>query len=339
MNTLPIARWQKVLAAAIAITGITSTTNAVAAELLRGAGDSFAKPLYQRYSQEYAQQTGEKFKYTTIGSGGGIRLFINKSIDFAATNLIPTPIEQNQIKDGLLMLPTGGSAVAIVYNLQNVSQEVKLSRSKLAQIFSGKITNWQQVNPSFPSKRIQVVVCANSCGTSYILTKYLHKITEGEITASRSPEWGFSVYAALAQDSAIAAEVRRVDGAIGYVQRNFAIDSNLTIASLENKSGNYLKPTLEATQKALGNIKFNDDFTTEDIADPEDGYPLASLTWILVYQKYTNEETLKSTKNLLLWILTKGQALNEQLEYTRIPEDTAKKAEKAVNDQLRISPY
>jgi phosphate transport system substrate-binding protein len=339
MKTFPINNWQKMLTATLTITTISFSTNAAWAQLLRGAGDSFAEPLYQRYSQEYEQQTGEKFKYTTIGSGGGIRLFMKKSIDLGGSSLIPTPIEQNQMEDGLLMVPTGGGALAIVYNLQNLIREVKLSREQLAQIFTGKINNWQQINPSFPNQKIQVIVGSYNSATSFILTKYLNQITGGKIPASRNPDWGFKVFSAFPGDSGIAGEVRRIDGAIGYVQTNFAVANNLSIASIENKTGRYVKPTLAETKKALGNVKFNDDFTTEDIKDPEDGYPLVSLTWLLVYKKYLNPDTLKATKNLLLWILTKGQAFNEELEYTKIPENVTPKVIESVNNELKLLPY
>ncbi|MEY3868122.1 MAG: hypothetical protein RLZZ338_2013 [Cyanobacteriota bacterium] len=339
MKTFPINNWQKMLTATLTITTISFSTNAAWAQLLRGAGDSFAEPLYQRYSQEYEKQTGEKFKYTTIGSGGGIRLFMKKSIDLGGSSLIPTPIEQNQMEDGLLMVPTGGGALAIVYNLPNLIREVKLSREQLAQIFTGKINNWQQINPSFPNQKIQVIVGSDNSATSFMLTKYLNQITGGKIPASRNPDWGFKVFSAFPGDSGIAGEVRRIDGAIGYVQSNFAVANNLSIASIENKTGRYVKPTLAETKKALVNVKFNDDFTTEDIKDPEDGYPLVSLTWLLVYKKYLNPDTMKATKNLLIWILTKGQAFNEELEYTKIPENVTPKVIESVNNELKVLPY
>lgn len=338
MKIKAINNCQKKLTATLTITTICLMSNAVWAQL-RGAGDSFAEPLYQRYSKEYEQQTGEKFKYTTIGSGGGIRLFARKSIDFGGSSLIPTPIEQNQMEDGLLMVPTGGGALAIVYNLQNVTKQVKLSREQLAKIFTGQITNWQQIDASFPNQRIQVIVCSGNCATSFILSKYLNKITEGKIPASRNPNWGFQVYSAFPEDGGIAGEVRRIDGAIGYVQSSFATANNLSVASIENQKGRYVQPTLAETKKALANVKFNEDFTTEDIKDPEEGYPLVSLTWLLVSKKYLNPDTMKATQNLLTWILTKGQEFNEQLEYTRIPEDVAQRAIEAVKTQMSIRPY
>ncbi len=340
MNSFITNNWQPVIAQTItAITIITSTTIPVSAQLLRGAGASFPRTLYERYQIEYERETGKKFKYNAIGSGGGIRLFANQSIDFGATTLIPTPIEQNQMKDGLLMVPTGGSAVAIVYNLKDVNTNVQLSRDQLVKIFTGKIANWQQVNPRFPNKDIEVVVRSGSSGTSFILTKYLRAITNGKIAANRKPKWGFEVFAAHSQDGAIAGEVRRIDGAIGYVQTGVARKNKLSIARIENKAGRYVRPTLKATRKALANVKFKEDFTTENINDPEDGYPLVSLTWLLFSKRYLQQEMVDANKELLTWILTKGQKFNEELEYTKIPEDIAKKVIETANNELKLRSY
>ncbi|MDJ0736554.1 MAG: phosphate ABC transporter substrate-binding protein PstS [Nostocaceae cyanobacterium] len=331
--------WQKIFAATVTASTITFTSNVAFAQTLRGAGASFPEPLYQRYIAEYEQETNKKFKYTAIGSGGGIRLFSNKFIDFGATTLIPTPIEQNQMKDGLLMVPTGGGSIAIVYNLQNVTTDIKLSRKNLAKIFTGEIANWRQVNPRLPDKKIQVIVRSDSSGTSFILTKYLRQITKGKIAASRKPNWGFEVFASRPQDSGVAGEVQRIDGAIGYVQVSVAQKNNLPIARIQNQAGRYVRPTLEETKKALANVKFKEDFTIEDINDPEDGYPLVSLTWLLVHKKYPNQDMVTKTKDLLTWILTKGQEFNEELQYTKIPEDVAKKVIETANKDLRVRPY
>jgi len=322
-----------------AITIIASTAIPVSAQLLRGAGASFPKALYERYQVEYERETGKKFKYNAIGSGGGIRLFANQSIDFGATTLIPTPIEQNQMKNGLLMVPTGGSSIAIVYNLQDVNTSVKLSRDQLVKVFTGKIANWQQINPRFPNKEIQVVVRSGSSGTSFLLTKYLRAITNGKVEAKRQPDWGFEVFAAHSQDNAIAGEVRRIDGAIGYVQTGVAQKNKLSVARVENKAGRYVRPTLKATGKALGNVKFNSDFTTENINDPEDGYPLVSLTWLLFPKNYLRQENANANRELLTWILTKGQKFNKEFSYTIIPEDIAKKVIETANKELQVRSY
>jgi len=118
MKTFTINNWQRVVAATLTATTIAFTTNAAGAQLLKGAGDSFSEPLYQRYSAEYERETGVKFQYTSVGSGGGIRLFMNQTVDFGGTTLIPTPIEKNQMKDGLLMIPTGEGQLPLFTTLK-----------------------------------------------------------------------------------------------------------------------------------------------------------------------------------------------------------------------------
>ena len=121
--------------AAIATASILSMPNVANAQSIKGTGASFPKLLYDRYSQAYQEETGTNFKYSAIGSGGGIRFFINKNTDVGSSTLIPTPIEKSQMEDGLITIPTAGGAIAIVYNLQNVSADIKLSRQQLTKIF------------------------------------------------------------------------------------------------------------------------------------------------------------------------------------------------------------
>ena len=115
--------------------------------------------------------------------------------------------------------------------------------------------------------------------------------------------------------------------------------NNLSIARIQNQSGSYVKPTLVETKKALANVKFNPDFTAENINDPKDGYPLVSLIWLLFNKRYSNQNTLTNNNELLTWILTKGQNFNEELEYTKIPEDIAKQVIDTANNELKIRPY
>ncbi len=335
--------FQKSLSATIAATVLTTTTtlipNLVNAQSIKGAGASFPQILYDRYRQEYQKDTGNNFKYSAIGSGGGIRFFINKNVDVGSSTLIPTPIEKSQMEDGLFTIPTAGGAIAIVYNLQNVTTDIKLSRQQLTKIFTGEIGNWSQISPRLPNKKIQVITRSDNSGTTFLLTRYLNKVSEGKIKASRQPDWGFGLYAQKAQDSGVAGEVRRVDGAIGYVQASFAVENDLPMARIENLAGDYVRPTVEETKKALASIKFNEDFTIANFSEIENGYPLVGLTWLLVYQKYKNETALKSTQEFITWVLTKGQEFNEDLEYTQIPQEIGQKAIDLINKQLKVRPY
>ena len=339
MNILQNITYGRQISTAITTIAFTLAPNLVNAQTIKGAGSSFPEILYQRYQTEYQQATGTNFKYTSIGSGGGIRFFINKGVDVGSSTLIPTPVEKSQMEDGLFTIPTAGGAIAIVYNLQNVTTDVKLSRQQLAKIFTGEIGNWSQISSRLPNKKIQVVTRSDNSGTTFLLTRYLNRISEGKIAASRQPDWGFELYAQKEQDSGVAGEVKRVDGAIGYVQASFAVENDLPMARLENQSGEYVRPNVEETKKALANIEFNEDFTIANAQEPEEGYPLVGLTWLLIYQKYPTEEAMQSTQDFISWVLTTGQEFNEELEYTKIPEDVAQKAIDIVNNQLKVRPY
>ena len=334
---ISLKKWCKYSLSATAVAStLVFVSSGAYAQLIKAAGASFPQILFERYSTEYEQETGAEFEYKVIGSGGGIRKFVEDSINIGSTTLVPTPIERNQVEDGMLMIPTAGGAVAVVYNLQNVTTDVRLSRETLAQIFTGEISNWRQVSPRLPNREIQVVVRSDDSGTSFILTKYLRQITEGRVAASRNPNWGFDIFAERPQDSGVAAEVRRIDGAIGYVQASYALRNNLPVARLENLAGNYVNPTVEETKKALGELEFNDDLTTTQIDDPESGYPLVGLTWLLIYKKYPNQSLLDSTENFITWVLTRGQEFNEELNYTKIPEDVAERALETIKSELRV---
>ncbi|NEP50148.1 MAG: phosphate ABC transporter substrate-binding protein PstS [Moorea sp. SIO3C2] len=331
---------QKVLTAtAVTLTvGFGSISGAIA-QSFTGAGATFPEPLYRRYFREYQQETTDvKLKYSAIGSGGGIRRFLNQSVDFGASNVIPTPVERNSMKRGLLMVPTAGGSLAVVYNLQGITTDVKLSRDTLGKIFSGQISNWKQVNSRLPNRKIQVVVHSGTSGTSFIFTKYLNEITNGRIRPSRKPNWGFKVFSSVPGNGPVASEVKRIDGAIGYVPASYAKQLNLPMARLENQAGRYVKPTVDQANKALANVQFNDDFTIENIDDPEEGYPIVGITWLFVYEKYPKPELAQGVKDLINWILTEGQDLNEDLQYTRIPEDVANRAIEAVNNNIRVVP-
>ena len=334
---ISLKKWCKYSLSAVAFASTLAFASYGAyAQLIKAAGASFPEILFERYSTAYEEETGAEFEYKVIGSGGGIRKFVEESINIGSTTLVPTPIERNQVEDGMLMIPTAGGAVAVVYNLQDVTTDVRLSREKLAQIFTGEISNWRQVNPRLPNREIQVVVRSDDSGTTFILTKYLRQITNGKVAARRNSNWDFDIFAERPQDSGVAAEVRRIDGAIGYVQASYALQNNLPVARLQNLAGNYVNPTVEETKKALGELEFNEDLTTTQISDPATGYPLVGLTWLLIYKNYPNQDLLDSTQDFITWVLTRGQEFNEELNYTKIPEDVAERALETINNELEV---
>jgi phosphate transport system substrate-binding protein len=306
----------------------------VIAQTLNGAGASFPAPLYQRYFAEYKKATNVTVNYNSVGSGAGIRQFIAETVDFGASDVPPSPSEKQQMKRGMLLVPTAGGAVAVVYNLSGVNN-LQLSRIALAKIFSGEVTNWRQVDSKLPNKPIRVVVRADGSGTTDIFTSHLSAISpdfKRKIGASKEPNWGFSVLRGPKNDG-VAALVKQTDGAIGYVQDTYARQnegSTLRTAKVQNKAGRYVEPSLAEANKAMSGISFNPDFTA-NVDDPADGYPIVGITWLIVQTNYQDGSKAAQVKRLLNWILTSGQAFNAQLEYTRIPENVTQRVRNEVN--------
>lgn len=300
---------------------------------LSAAGATFPAPLYQRYFADYQKATKTQVSYNAVGSGAGIRQFIGETVDFGASDVPPSASEKSQMKRGVILVPTAGGAVAVVYNLPG-TKGLKISRQVLPKIFSGEITTWNQVDPKLPKKPIRVVVRADGSGTTEIFTSALSAMSgsfKSKVGASKEPNWGFQVLKGPKNDG-VAAAVKQTEGAIGYVQDTYARKNEgptLQTAKIQNKAGQYVEPSLAEAEKAIANVKFNPDFTA-NIDDPANGYPIVGITWLLVYQNYPDAAKAKDVKALVKWILTTGQGINPQLEYTRIPDAVAKKAIAAV---------
>jgi phosphate transport system substrate-binding protein len=301
---------------------------------LDGAGASFSAILYERYFSELNRQFPDlQVSYQPVGSGAGIRQIIGETLDFAASDAAMTDEEIAQVDRGILLIPTSGGSVALVYNLPGVS-DLKLSRSVYPAIFLGEITRWNDPriaadNPgvNLPDLPIRNVVRSDGSGTTFIFTNHLSAISpdfDSSIGVSIIPRWTNNPIQARGNPG-VAAQVSRTPGGIGYVEYAFAQQNNLPTALLENRSGEYVAPVLEEAEKALESVEFPEDFRVF-VSDPETGYPITGLTWIIIYRQYEDAETAEAIKQMVEWIMTDGQALNNSLEYVDIPENVAERA-------------
>jgi phosphate transport system substrate-binding protein len=309
----------------------------VIAQTLTGAGASFANSQYLRYFSEYEKEKGDRIRYDLSSKSEVIKQLIAESIDFATSDELPKAEDKNQIQRGLLAVPTAGEAVAVIYNLEE-AVDLRLSRETLAKIFSGQISNWKQVSSRLPNRDIRVVVWSDDSSTTYIFTHYLSAITNGRIKPSANPNWGFNVFARGSQNGGVAARVRQTEGTIGYVKDSYARQNRLITARIQNKAGNYIKPTLENVNKALSSMEFSNDFTPKNVNDPNNGYPIVGVTWLLIYKQYPEKETAQAIKDMVTWVLTKGQELNNKMDYLPIPQTVTQRAIQAVEKQVTVRP-
>ncbi|MGF1494461.1 MAG: phosphate ABC transporter substrate-binding protein PstS [Microcoleaceae cyanobacterium] len=309
---------------------------------LKGAGASFPKPLYTRYFAEFKKDSGITVTYDAVGSGQGIESFIADSVDFAGTDAPPTQSQVDEMPKGMVPVTTAGGAVAVTYNIPGVS-ELKLSREVLAKIFQGQIETWNDSkiakdNPgvTLPDLAIQPVVREDGSGTTYIFTRYLSAISpqfKKSVSVSPQPNWPGEPLKGP-QNEGVAKQVQQTEGAIGYVQDTYARGNKLAVAQLENITGDFVAPTLEDTYTALNSVRFYQDLRAANLNNPDTGYPIVGVTWILVKQEYETAEKADSVKQMINWILTEGQGFNEGLEYTKIPEPMTKSVMDAVQTKV-----
>ena len=302
---------------------------------LNGAGATFPNIIYQTWILTYNQKFDNvEINYQSIGSGGGIRQFSDKTVDFGATDAPMTDSAIAAIGNNVLHIPTVLGAVVPTYNLVSVSQPIRFTPDVLADIFLGKITNWNDarvasINPglTLPRQDIIVVHRSDGSGTSYIWTDYLSKV---------SPEWlqkvgrGTSVNWPVGLggrgNEGVTATVRQTPGAIGYVELGYALINKMAFGTVRNKSGNWITPTLEsvtlAAQGAMDDMGPTTDFRVSITDSPgAQAYPIASFTWLLVRRDYPDAAKARELIKFVWWALTEGQAKAPSLGYAPLPKE------------------
>jgi phosphate transport system substrate-binding protein len=314
-------------------------TTRVTAQQLSGAGASFPAPLYQRWAVEYNKlQPKVQVNYQSVGSGAGVKQFSQGTVDFAASDAAMSDEEIEKVKQGVVMIPATAGSVVIAYNLPEV-KDLKLSRDAYAGIFLGKITKWNDPaiakdNPgvNLPDLPINVSYRADGSGTTFVFTKHLSAISKDfadEVGNDKSVTW--PVGAGGKGNEGVTALIKQSPGTVGYVEYGYAVNNGLSMASLQNKSGKFVKPTDESGAATLANIKFPENLRVwpEDPEGAKD-YPIATFTWLLLYKKYSDAAKLEALKGFVTYGLTDGQKFSAELGYIPLPAAVVEKSKAAL---------
>ena len=328
---------------AVAVSVFGTQLAAMADVTLSGAGATFPQPLYERYAREIRKAHPDiKINYQGIGSGGGIKQTISGTVDFGASDAAMTDAEMAKVKGGVLLIPTAGGAVSVAYNLPGV-KNLKLSNKVLTGIFQGKITTWNDPQiaqdnkgASLPSSAIKPVVRADGSGTAFIFTNHLSAISpefKSAVGVSKEPKWP-SGFLKGKGNPGVAGLVKQTPGTIGFVEYEFAIKNGLTSAAVQNGSGKYVAPSLKSANLALSDVQFPENFRAFDVNSTQ-GYPIVGLTWLLIPKNQKDPAKAKAIKTMVKWILTTGQQLNDDLNYTSIPSSVATRAIEAVESGVK----
>jgi len=306
---------------------------------LQGAGASFPAPLYSKWFKNYgAAHPNVQVDYQSVGSGTGVKNFLDKTVDFAASDRAMTPDEMSKVNGGVQLIPMTAGAIVLAYNLPDVP-DLKLSREAYSGIFLGTVKTWNdpliaKSNPGakLPATPINVVVRADGSGTSYVFTKHLSSINpdfQKTVGVDQAPNW--PVGTKSKGNEGVTASIITTPGAIGYVEYGYAHSQNLHMASLENKSGSFVAPTTDSAKAALASAQLPADMIVW-VSDPDgkDAYPIVTFTWMCFYKQYSDKDKLEALKAIVTYGLTEGQKESDALGYVPLPDSVVTKAQDAV---------
>ena len=306
---------------------------------LTGAGATFPYPLYSRWFSDYAKKTGVRINYGSLGSGAGIRQVSEETVDFGATDSPRTEKELAAAKGGeLLHIPMVAGAVVVAYNLPDLTQPLRLTGELVADIFLGQVVRWDDpriaaVNPGvqLPARDILVVHRTDGSGTTFVFTDYLASISQPWANGpGRGKQVSWPTGLGGKGNEGVAAQVQQMPGSIGYTEVAFAGQTGLQVAVIRNQARNFVAPTVENVQAAaegvLDQLPPDTDFRVSIVNAPGDSaYPIAALTWILVYQKQKDPVKGERLMEFLRWALTDGGDQARALEYAPLPSRIAER--------------
>jgi len=308
---------------------------------LQGAGASFPAPLYLKWFKSYGDaHPNVQVDYQSVGSGSGVKSFIDRTVDFGASDAAMKPEEIAKVPGGVQLLPMTAGSIVLAYNLKEVPN-LKLSREAYAGIFSGKITKWNDpviasANPDakLPDAPINVVVRADSSGTTFVFTKHLSAVSQDfgkNIGVNNMPNW--PVGTRSKGNEGITASLMTTPGSIGYIEYGYAHSQNLPIATLQNKAGTYVAATTASAEAALAGAEMPADLIAW-VSDPDgkDAYPIVTFTWMLFYKKYDDKNKLDAIRALINYGLTDGQKESESLGYVPLPAPVVDKVKAAAGN-------
>src|SRR4051812_48103468 len=301
---------------------------------LTGAGATFPYPLYSKWFDAYAQKTGVKINYQSIGSGGGIRQLSEQTVDFGATDAPMSDAELAKAKGGaVLHIPTALGAVVIIYNVPGLAQPLKLTGEAIAAIYQGQITRWNDariaaLNPgtTLPATDILVVHRSDGSGTSYVFTDYLANVSPAwAAKPGKGKEVQWPVGLGAKGNEGVAGQVKQTPGAIGYAELAYATQNKVSTAAIRNAGGEFVSPAIAsvtaAAAGAASTLAPGTDYRVSIVNAPGKGvYPISSFTWIIVYQKQPNAAKGRKLVDFLRWALADGQSMASPLDYAPLPE-------------------
>jgi phosphate transport system substrate-binding protein len=312
---------------------------------INGAGATFPNPIYSKWFTEYNKlHPNVRVNYQPLGSGAGIRQLTSRTVFFGASDQ-PMKDEQLQAAPGkILHFPTVLGAVVPIYNLPDVSQQLKFTGPLLADIVLGKVKKWNdpaivKLNPGvkLPATDLTLVHRSEGSGTTFIFADYLGKVSEEfkrKVGVDASLKWPVGVGGK--GNEGVSGLVQQTPGALGYVELVYALQNKIPVGSVQNSAGAFVVPTVESVTAAAAGAAANmpADFRVSITNAPGATYPIASFTWILLYEDPQDKAQAAVMKEFMRWALTDGQRMAPGLGYASLPRQVVDLELKAL-EQLK----
>jgi phosphate transport system substrate-binding protein len=332
-------------ALAFALSGCSSRSNTssdgVDGVKLQGAGASFPAPLYNKWFKAYSSShQNVQVDYQSVGSGSGVKSVIDHTVDFGASDAAMKPEDMAKVQGGVQLFPMTAGSIVLAYNLKGVDN-LKLSRKAYSGIFLGKVKRWNDpliaeanAGASLPDLPVNVVVRADSSGTTFVFSKHLSAISDEfgkSVGANTMPNWPAGTKSK--GNEGVTAGIMTTPGSIGYIEYGYARSQKIPFALLENKSGKYVEAATASGQAALASAVLPEDLVVW-ASDPEaaDAYPIVTYTWLICYKKYPDKNKLQALQELVKYGLSEGQKDAEALGYIPLPATVVAKASAAIQN-------
>ncbi|HKV56420.1 MAG TPA: phosphate ABC transporter substrate-binding protein PstS [Candidatus Binataceae bacterium] len=331
---------------ALAIVALSGTAHGQI--LINGAGSTFGYPIYSKWFDDYTHiDPSVRFNYQSIGSGGGIMMLRNHTVAIGASDAPLNDKQAQAMPAAILHFPSVMGAVVLMYNLPELhNKPIRLTGPMIADIYLGKITKWSDpaiaaLNPgiTFPDEAIQTVHRSDGSGTTFIFSDYLSKVSpEWSKAPGRGTALKWPVGLGGKGSEGVTGLVQQTPGALGYVELTYALTNHIPVATLQNRDGKWIVPTLQGVTAAAAGAAANmpADFRVSITDAPgATSYPISSFTWLLIYKKQTDHAQGAAILKFLKWALTKGQAAAAPLNYAPLPEAVVNQELKAL-DQIVV---
>jgi phosphate transport system substrate-binding protein len=306
---------------------------------LVGAGSTLVAPLMSKWQSDYASKTEATVTYGAIGSGGGIDQITSRTVDFGASDA-PLTADQFSEADGVEQIPWALSGTVPAYNVQGAPENLKLNGEVLADIYLGKVTQWDdpaiaKLNPGagLPSTKITPVYRSDGSGDTYAFTNYLSTISpEFKSTVGTSTQVKFPTGVGAEKNDGVAAAIGQTDGAIGYVGLAYALSNELSMPLIENSAGSFPEPgveSVEAAADAVSKIGPNNEISLANLPSTAEGaYPISTYTYVIVPLESEKADALK--KFITYAISPAGQSYGPDLDFAPLPKQVVAADKKAI---------